>query len=172
MAPRRCHQPEASTPSPTQHTPRQVLMIADQWRGLLTRDEGADGVAHAPPRTRSRVPPPTRNFLDTRSSSPWQATHISVVRQWCPPVHQIWPDQQRTRKPPTSSVLSLSCRNGITGCTMGSWVWRWYRHKVGSTSIFIHEYRGFPTWRLEPHRELRVGFMALAVQRGRGEERR
>jgi hypothetical protein len=54
-------------------------MITDQWRGLLTGDEGADGVAHAPPRTRGRVPPPTRNFLDTRSSSPGRPR----TSTWC-----------------------------------------------------------------------------------------
>jgi hypothetical protein len=39
----------------------------------------------------------------------------------------------------------------------------------------VHIYKriqGIPTWRLELHRELRAGFMAMVVQRGHEEERR
>jgi hypothetical protein len=37
---------------------------------------------------------------------------------------------------------------------------------------YLYMNKGIATWQLEPHRELHSGFMVLAVQRGREEERR
>jgi hypothetical protein len=53
--------PKRLPQNPTQHSPRKVLMIVDQWRGLLTGDEGTDGAAHGPHWTRSGASPPARN---------------------------------------------------------------------------------------------------------------